>query len=645
MIQRADGLKRSNLLLIIALALSTFTHFWNAAEYPLVNVDEGFYLGRAIYFLDTHNPKDPYGAYDHPYFGQILLSGFLYLVGYQNLLTQGANLNYILLLLIPRIFMGALAVLDTFLIFKIVELRYTKIVAFIAAILFAITPSTFLTRWILLDSLLIPVVLSSILFAILCFRRSTSAKKTLSFTLISGTFMGLAIFTKIPALTMIPLVSYLILGANKKNLRSLGLWFAPVLIIPALWPIHALSLNEFQLWWEAIIYQTHRDPAPLFNALTDFYNFDWILLISGISGIVYAALRRDKFILLLAIPFLIFMFVIGHVVLIHLMLLVVILSVSAAKLFVDIVYYLKKKKQILYLSSTGLIAVVVTMGFISTTRQIIVDENSQYFRAADFLQRYLASEKNKNIEFNESNKNIGVVSHPFFFWIELFKFKNENKNFWNIKQFQTGKVVFVIDPIFGGVIQENEFQYGNEFKNLFSAFYTKPVASFKDPQGNNTVEILETNLHLYNKSKINLVNMLDERQAWNLTKYVHLLKQNGTSTLSINTAGANTEHNLNSAIFGKTINFSNPYGYLGLTYYVPVTSDAIYNFEIHDVKDNSTLWEYGEYGDPDTTGITKTEFFILPQELYHKKVFLQIKVESFSKKTDSMILKDFSVYN
>jgi len=71
-------LKRSNLLLIIALALSSFTHIWNATGYP-IDVDEGFYLGRAVQFLDTHDPSDPYEGYDHPYFGQILLSCFLYL--------------------------------------------------------------------------------------------------------------------------------------------------------------------------------------------------------------------------------------------------------------------------------------------------------------------------------------------------------------------------------------------------------------------------------------------------------------------------------------------------------------------------------------------------------------------------------------
>jgi len=457
--------------------------------------------------------------------------------------------------------------------------------------------------------------------------------------------MGLAVFTKIPALTLIPLVSYLIYGGNKKNLKYVGLWFIPVLIIPTLWPLHALSINEFDLWWQAIIWQTHREAQSLFSALTAFYNFDWILVISGFIGVVYAAFRRDRFILLYTVPFLFFMLVIGHVAFVHLMLLFVILCISAAKLFVDIVYYLKKKKQIIYISSIGLIALVVITAFTSSTKQIIVDENSQFFRAVHFLQGYVRSESNKNVELNETNKDFSVVGHPFLLWVEKYKYKNENYDFWPNKQYETGRVIFVIDPIFRRVIQEKGSQYETEYKNLFSSFYTKPIGSFKDPKGNNTVDILETNLNLYNKSKLNPINILDGHIGWNKTKYVHIYPQNGTMNMTINTAGANLEHNLHSAILNRAFNFSNPYGYLHFTYYVPVTSDATYKFQIVDANDNSTLWEYGEYGDPDTIGVTKNEFFILPQELYHKKVLIQLKVESWSKKTDSILLKDFSVYN
>src|SRR4249920_751861 len=98
------------ILLTIPLLLSAFTHLWNPIGFPKPNVDEGIYLGRAINFMDTLNPKDPYIGYDHPYFGQILLAGLFSITGYQNLLKSSEYLNYEMIFLVPRIFMGILAV-------------------------------------------------------------------------------------------------------------------------------------------------------------------------------------------------------------------------------------------------------------------------------------------------------------------------------------------------------------------------------------------------------------------------------------------------------------------------------------------------------------------------------------------------------
>lgn len=64
-------MRRTSFLLTIPLALSAFTHLWDTSGSPIPDVDEGIYLGRAINFLDTFNPIDPFDGYDHPYIGQI----------------------------------------------------------------------------------------------------------------------------------------------------------------------------------------------------------------------------------------------------------------------------------------------------------------------------------------------------------------------------------------------------------------------------------------------------------------------------------------------------------------------------------------------------------------------------------------------
>ena len=131
-------------------------------------------------------------------------------------------------------------------------------------------PLTWLYRWILLDSILMPFVLSSILFAVYLSKNnkdttvsdddngnidaknpaiiSTLAKnKEITFTLISGILLGLAIYTKVPAITVIPVVGFLIF-ANTRKWKMLGWWFVPVILIPLLWPAYALSVGQFDEW-------------------------------------------------------------------------------------------------------------------------------------------------------------------------------------------------------------------------------------------------------------------------------------------------------------------------------------------------------------------------------------------------------------
>ena len=62
--------------------------------------------------------------------------------------------------------MGILAVVDTFLIYKITERRYSRNAAFVGSVLFAVTPLTWLTRRVVLESIYLPLILSSILCAL-----------------------------------------------------------------------------------------------------------------------------------------------------------------------------------------------------------------------------------------------------------------------------------------------------------------------------------------------------------------------------------------------------------------------------------------------------------------------------------------------
>jgi hypothetical protein len=631
--------------LTIPLLLSAFTHLWNPIGFPRPNVDEGIYLGRALNFINTLNPKDPYIGYDHPYFGQIFLAAVFIIIGYQNLLSSShVYLNYEMLLLIPRVLMGILAVLDTFLLFKIVEIRYNIKTAFIASILFAVMPITWLTRWVLLDSIQLPFILSSILFAILSGgMMTTNHRKSILLVLLSGIFLGLAIFTKIPVITVIPLISYLIYTQNKKNFRILILWLVPTMLIPALWPLHAISTDEFSEWWTAIYHQSHRESHSLFIALEDFFKIDPILLIIAVPGLIYAAIKRDLFILLSQIPFLIFMYFIGYVVVFHLLLFALFSCISSAKLFIDTISFVRKKR-LLLLSSLGGILVIVLIGFSSTTQQVVSEKNSQLFAAARFADHYLKSDLTNQDSNNENNgEGITRVSHPFFFWVDKYKFHKENNYYWNVDKFETQKIMFIIEGELRYII-DHDNDTGRKFKNLFSTFDTHTLMSFRnDSQPDSIgVDVVLTDLQRFNKNNINATDVLSKENKWIHSKYVHIQRENMITNITADTRNAKKNDNVNSIFLNNPLNLTGVPIYLSLAYStLSDTNDTTYRIELSDTENHNKLWSHELRKIQSTQGM---EFFLLPETMAGKKVNLSLTLSSHQKGIDSLILKKLTLY-
>ena len=112
----------------------------------------------------------------------------------------------------------------------------------------------------------------------------------------SGIFLGLTIFTKIPAITLIPLVGFIVFTNNKKSFKALGIWIIPVILIPLMWPIHALSAGHMEFWLDDVIWQaTERPESSLDNSLRDLLRIDPVLIVLGSVSLIYAALRKDSF--------------------------------------------------------------------------------------------------------------------------------------------------------------------------------------------------------------------------------------------------------------------------------------------------------------------------------------------------------------
>jgi hypothetical protein len=457
------GYLRYILIILIPLLLSSYTHFWNLLGFPSFHIDEAHYMRRVMLVLAGMGPQESAAngyprTYDQPYFGQLFVAGILKLIAFPNSLTQGGNYSIEMLHLVPRLVMGFLAILDTFIIFKIVERRYSLILALIAGLLFAAMPSTWMFRRVYLEAILMPFLLSSILVALYLRepKNSNSLQPKSNYTvnkyvliLLSGIFLGLAIYTKIPAFTMIPLVGTMVFFYSGKSLRSVGIWLIPVIGLPLLWPLYSVAIGQTDLWTYWVLWQTERD-RPLSLSIANLFSIDPVLVTIGVAGVVFATIRKDFFPLLWIFPFLIFSYFVGWVQYFHLMLIIPVLCISSAILLGFIQRFVGKYYHLL---SYSIVGVIIVFGIVSTTMLITLDVNSNYYKLYAAVMENIPDK----VKQDEDGKITLIGSHWWVwdtYWISQYIL---NKPYYWIDphldskfkdKILTEKVLIVGDPIF-----------------------------------------------------------------------------------------------------------------------------------------------------------------------------------------------------
>jgi hypothetical protein len=461
-------------LVLIPLALSAYTHLWNPVGFPNLFYDEGVYMRRAMHVMEGLGPQEAY-YYDHPFFGQIFLGGMLTIIGYPESLNPSPDVQSIdSLYQVPRILMGILAVIDTFLIYKISERMYNRNIALFASILFAVMPVAWFTRMILLDSILLPFLLFSIFLAVYATKSKSEKNNNNNNILIvlSGVFLGIAIFTKIPAFTMIPLVAFLIYRNNNRSLKALGIWFVPVILIPLIWPAQSILAGAFTSWTNDVLWQINRENAGLpwivfLLAITDPFIFA-----AGFGGLAYSFVRRDYFILLWILPFMAFLGVLGYTNFFYWIPILPALCIGAAKLLFDII---EKSKKITQKTLTvAILSSIVVFGLTSTTLLIVTDVTSAQIESAAYVARYLDQTE------DGAAGNPTVVSNPIYSWIFKYVFDKDHifSDYRDMLYFPVdtakSRVLLIADPRF-------TLDIGNEDNQLLHELYsnTSTIATFK----------------------------------------------------------------------------------------------------------------------------------------------------------------------
>jgi hypothetical protein len=486
-LQLKDGTRRRSLVFIlIPLVLSAYTHLWNPTGFPSIHTDEGHYLRKAI-STEIGQGLQPQDRYRAPYFGQIFLAGIFSIIGFPNVETFGEKNPVEQLYLVPRVIMGVLAVFDTFLLYRITEYRYGRNVAIIASILFAVMPFTWMIRRIFLETIQLPFILTSILLILNLGRGRQLQSSSLSqlqskpqkdigqpsqlqknerqqqqreqtqkqayqseYTkltlIISGIFLGLAIFTKIPAFTLIPLGIIMVYMVTRKKKYAI-VWLIPVLLVPMLWPIHATLSGDMNDWIDGVRYQVSRD-RPLINTINTFFEIDPVLFILGMGGLVYAVIKKDYFLLLWTIPIFVFLQAIGYVSSFHLILLLPPFCIAGATMIEKIgnnIANVRLKNMLPYIR----IAIIGIFGICSITMLITLNMNSTYYQALAFVLSNLPDSNSNATTISPADK-VTLIGNPQYFWIPEFVFNKtfDAKNFYSKTPFKTDKYLMIVDSGF-----------------------------------------------------------------------------------------------------------------------------------------------------------------------------------------------------
>jgi hypothetical protein len=213
----------------------------------------------------------------------------------------------------------------------------------------------------------------------------------------------------------------------------------PVILIPLIWPIYSILVDEFDLWLKDMTWNMQREyifnnrpvGSSLLNSIEYIFQIDPIIFLLGCASIVFSYIKRDHFILLWIIPFLVFLFVIDFVSFFHLILLLPAICIESARLIVDLSNKVKKIK-FQRILPFAIVSIIGIFGLGSVAILITSNVNSSYFDVYTFVVQYLVNhhdlnKNNNNYETAEAVNEDKVIMlgrdwTRSYFWIPKYIF-------------------------------------------------------------------------------------------------------------------------------------------------------------------------------------------------------------------------------
>jgi hypothetical protein len=243
-----------------------------------------------------------------------------------------------------------------------------------------------------------------------------------------------------------------------------------------------LSAGHMEFWLDDVLWQaTERPESSLNNSLRDLLKIDPVLIVLGSVSLVYAALRKDSFVLLWIIPFIIFFYLVGRVTYNYWVPLVPIFCIASSVFIVEISSRITRgtEKLIGRILPFAVLSSFVIFGLIVNVMLLSADLTSSQIQAAAFVQYQLNNEETIENDNILSTDNVTVISGPNYSWIFKYVFNEANilDNFRDRSPIDTEKFIMMTDPPYKTFLRRDNTDRSERLETLFDN--TVSIAKFE----------------------------------------------------------------------------------------------------------------------------------------------------------------------
>jgi NADH:ubiquinone oxidoreductase subunit 6 (subunit J) len=231
------------------------------------------------------------------------------------------------------------------------------------------------------------------------------------------------VLTKIPVVTMIPLVGYLIYTNSNRNLKNLGLWFIPVILIPLIWPVESTWQGHFDEWTKDVLWQTPgRVDKGVFEVFQWLVQADPVLLVLGIFGSIFAvAAKKDFLALMWLFPLVLLFSLLGYTQPHFFIMALPAFSIAGAIMIEQLLSSIKNRK-LQRAITTAVLSGIMIFGLASTIILISLSVNFSYYKAVAFVvNKVQDSDSNKDTQ-DSAVTILGFPRAKSYLWIPRYIF-------------------------------------------------------------------------------------------------------------------------------------------------------------------------------------------------------------------------------